>query len=205
VKIVIYVEGGGEKKDAKDLKAECRRGFQKFFEKAGLSGALPKVVACGSREQAFRSFQIAVAQAEHNSLPILLVDSEGPITEPQSLWAYLAERDGWRKPQIVSEDQAHLMVQCMESWFFADQPLLARYFGKGFQNGVLATRADIENIAKTDLFTQLAHATRNCQKQPYSKGKHSFALLAEVDPQSVIRCSPFAKRLIDTLKARAGE
>ena len=52
MKITIYVEGGGEKKDAKDLKTKCRKGFQKFFEKAGLATPMPAVVACGSREQA---------------------------------------------------------------------------------------------------------------------------------------------------------
>lgn len=52
----IYVEGGG---DSKELKTRCRRGFSNFFEKAGLKGRMPRVVACGSLVLAVR------AQAYH--------------------------------------------------------------------------------------------------------------------------------------------
>ena len=203
MRITIYVEGGGEKKDAKHLKTACRRGFQKFFEKAGLAGQMPKVVACGSREQTFRSFQIAVNSAEDDILPLLLVDSEDPVTTTQGAWAHLAKRDSWRQPQGTTGEQAHLMVQCMESWVLADPQRLVGYFGTGFQSNALSKRADIENIPKSDVFSQLASATRNSQKQAYNKGQHSFTLLAEIDPRKVIACSSFAKRLINILSAQS--
>ena len=95
------------------------------------------------------------------------------------------------------------MVQCMESWFLADPQRLVGYFGTGFQSNALSKRADIENIPKSDVFSQLASATRNSQKQAYNKGQHSFTLLAEIDPRKVIACSSFAKRLINILSAQS--
>ena len=164
---------------------------------------MPAIVACGSRTQAFRKFEIAVQSAGSDELPLLLVDSEGPVTNGQDVRSHLITRDKWNPPPNVNDDQIHLMVQCMESWFLADRERLARYFGTGFQSSALSKRADIENIPKPDLFSQLANATRNSQKQTYSKGQHSFTLLAEIDPIKVIACSPFAKRLIDILSTQS--
>ncbi len=203
MKIKIYVEGGGEKKDAEPLKTACRRGFREFFEKAGLVGHMPAIVACGSRNQAFRKFEIAVQNARSDELPLLLVDSEGSVINKQGVRSHLMTRDNWNPPLSVNDDQIHLMVQCMENWFFADPEMLSRYFGKGFQASALSKRPDVENIPKDDVFSQLENASRKCQKQTYSKGRHSFAILAEIDPTKVVNCSPFAKRLIDVLKLQS--
>ena len=47
VTVRLYVEGGG---DSKKLRVQCRRGFRKFVEKAGLKGRMPRIVACGGRQ-----------------------------------------------------------------------------------------------------------------------------------------------------------
>ena len=65
-------------------------------------------------------------------------------------------------------------------------------------------RGDVENIAKADLYKGLANATRHCTKGRYGKGRHSFGILARVDPHKIIAASPHAKRLIDTLRAKSG-
>jgi len=67
--VKIYVEGGG---DSAALKTACREGFSKFLSKAGLAGRMARVVACGSRADAFDSFLTAVRSGE---VAILLVDS----------------------------------------------------------------------------------------------------------------------------------
>ena len=58
-----------------------------------------------------------------------------------------------------------------------------------------------ENIPKKDVFAQLEAASRDSRKGRYRKGSHSFSLLKQIDPTKVIQRSPFAKRLVDTLKA----
>ncbi len=50
VKVTIYVEGGG---DTNNLKTKCRQGFSEFFKKLNLS---PKIIACGSRINAYNGF-----------------------------------------------------------------------------------------------------------------------------------------------------
>lgn len=198
MKITIYVEGGGEKKDAKDLKTKCRKGFQKFFEKAGLAAQMPAVVACGSREQAFKDFKKALATPD--ILPILLVDSEAPVNQ-DSVWGHLLVRDQWLCPASATEEQAHLMAQCMESWFLADKACLEAYFGQGFHPNVLPQNPRVEEIPKQDVFDGLKNATRHCKrKSTYNKGEHSFKILEELSPTKVIGSAPYAKRLLETLK-----
>ena len=92
----LYVEGGG---DSDSLHSVCRRGFSAFLEKAGLSGRMPRIIACGSRNEAYNRFVIACAQP--NIIPILLVDSECSVPDESDSdckswqpWQYLKVRDG---------------------------------------------------------------------------------------------------------------
>lgn len=128
MKVVVYVEGGGEKRKTLD---DCRRGFGQLFEKIVATGHQPKVVACGSRESAVDEFQRDVERSKDGFL-ILLVDSEGPVDPGVNSWTHLRTNDRWEKPEAASNDQAHLMVQCMESWFLADPEALRTYYKQGF-------------------------------------------------------------------------
>ena len=128
--VKLYVEGGG---DSAALKTACREGFARFLEKAGLSGHMPRIVACGGRQDAFDSFCTALKNGEP---ALLLVDSEAPVAFAAQLgdatvkdvrsqwlpWLHLLHRpgDGWEKPAGAQDMQCHLMVQCMESWLLAD-------------------------------------------------------------------------------------
>ena len=69
----LYVEGGG---DAAALKTACREGFAKFLGKAGLAGRMPRIVACGSRADAYDSFCTAIGNGE---AAMLLVDPLGQL------------------------------------------------------------------------------------------------------------------------------
>ena len=75
VKVTLYVEGGG---DTNALKTACREGFREFITKAGIKGR-PRIVACGTRRDAFESFCTAIDQGE---AAMLLVDSEAPVSPP---------------------------------------------------------------------------------------------------------------------------
>ncbi|MCA9527307.1 MAG: DUF4276 family protein [Myxococcales bacterium] len=187
----VYVEGGG---DRGALKPECRRGFSEFFRRAGISTSTFRVIACGSRDNAFRSFCTAL---EGGQRALLLVDSEDPVTA-ESAWAHLEARDRWVRPDGADEADCHLMAQCMESWFLADRDALASFFGADFNARALpGSPTAVERIPKPDVFSGLEGATRACKtKGSYGKGKHSFKILALIDPHRVRLASPFAARLL---------
>lgn len=198
---VLYVEGGGY---GKALRTECRKGFAQFFSKAGLKGRMPKIHACGSRQNAFDDFRHALNKPGNDRFIVLLVDSEGPVARNSGSWAHLNQRDGWKRPEGAADNGAHLMVQCMEAWFLADRDSLGTFFGQGFNRNALPARTDIEAIPKNDLLNGLRNATRQCKpKGEYAKGQHAFAVLSETDPARVLEASPRAKLLVDALMSDA--
>jgi len=200
--VKIYVEGGG---DAKSLKIRCREGFRTFFEKAGLKGKMPRVVPCGSRNDAFDSFCTAI---KNKQAALLLVDSEDAVSEEHQTgepeewkpWGHLKARDNWDQPDGSDDLDAHLMVVCMEAWLLADRDTLKKFFGQSFRENSLPKRERLtESIPKTELYNSLAKATKDCQKGPYGKGNHSFDILSEIDANTVLNRSPWAKRLVENL------
>ena len=197
--IRVYVEGGG---DSNRLRRQCRNGFREFFEKAGLKGRMPRVVACGSRRRAYDQFSAAINEAETGNFIVLLVDSEAAVASGDSSWEHLRKRDNWTQPSAAADASAQLMVQCMEAWFVADRQSLGVYFGKDFNAVALPARDDVEAIAKDDLERTLKQATTSCSKGKgtYRKGRHSFELLGCLDPSKVVDASHHAKLLIDALK-----
>lgn len=195
----VYVEGGG---DGRELRAKCREGFSAFFRKTELAGQMPRVVSCGDRKQTYDKFHKALTNATNDDFIVLLVDSERPVKDTP--WLHLKNRDNWDKPPGATDDNAHLMVQCMEAWFMADKETLAEFFGTGFNEGGLPARLDVEGIPKDDINNGLRMATRQCKpKGEYHKGRHSFAILGRLNPQKVIEASPYAQRLVDTLLDKA--
>lgn len=208
--VKIYVEGGG---DAAALKTACREGFTSFFEKAGLKDFMPRVVACGGRQDAFESYCTAVQSGDD---AVLLVDSEAPVLAQHQQgdpadwqpWQHLKQRqgDGWDKPVKGVDTDCHLMVQCMESWFLADRATLKKFFGQGFKEKSLPAAGNaIEAVSKVTVYQSLANATKQCKtKEQYGKGEHSFKLLALVNPVTVTAASPWAARLVVQLKTKMG-
>ena len=199
----VYVEGGGNGNKA--LKAECRRAFREFFQKAGLAGRLPRVIPGGDRRQTYDDFCTAFDNLDHDAFAVLLVDSEDPIAEGVVPWTHLRNRrgDGWKRPAGAGDEHAHLMVQCMEAWFLADRETLSALFGNGFRPSALPGRAAIERIPKKDIFAGLENAARDCRtRRGYRKGRDSFEILARLDPKRVATASPHAARLLKTLRSR---
>ena len=194
--VTVYVEGGG---NVRATKKRCRQGFSALFRKSGLSGRMPRIFAAGGRKDAWHDFRTALAGAGENDFIVLLVDSEVRVADGETPWGHLRERDRWSRPDGATEENAHLMVQCMESWFLADVDALAAFYGSGFNRRALPRRADVENVSKRDLDRGLRQATHPSGKGAYHKGRHSFEILAELDPGRVIAASPHAKRLVDTL------
>jgi hypothetical protein len=207
--VKLFVEGGGNRKA---LESECRAGFTVFITRSGIKKR-PRVVACGSRENAYDSFCTAIQNGED---AFLLIDGEDAVDaqhqqrQPDTWqpWAHLKARpgNGWDKPQHSVDTDCHLMVQIMESWFLADRDVLKTFFGQGFrENALPAANNTIEGIAKQQVYDALAQATSNCKtKTAYGKGEHSFKLLTKIDPAKVTQASPWAKRFVDELRKKMG-
>jgi hypothetical protein len=109
VSVRLYVEGGGDHNKA--LQTLCRKGFSEFIRKSGLGGRMPRVIACGGRQQAFESFRTAQDDEGMTSLPVLLVDAETAVNAANP-WEHVRHRTGdkWERPPGAAEDQIQLMV-----------------------------------------------------------------------------------------------
>ncbi len=191
VSVKVFVEGGG---DAKSLRSECREGFRTFIEKAGLNEKMPRIVPSGGRENAYKDFEVAHQYGK----AMLLVDAERPVEQGGS-WRHLNNRDGWPRPAGATDEQCHLMVQIMESWFLADGDALKEFYGQGYRQNALPQNPRIEQITKDDVLDGLDRAARDTSKRGYHKGSHSFEILAKLDAEKVKNASSHAKRFIEAL------
>ncbi|MCB1034710.1 MAG: DUF4276 family protein [Acidobacteria bacterium] len=201
MKVKVYVEGGG---DGKSTLIACRRAFSKLIQKAGLTGRMPGIVACGPRNGAFDRFSTAFGTP--GEFPLLLVDSERPVAsaseEPASeaAWEHLESSDGWQRPPGATAEQAQLMATCMEAWILADRQGLRTIFGPSLQTGSLPPASTLENREARELQRILKEATRNCGRgKAYRKGLRSFQVLEQVEAEALKRSLPHFRRWIATL------
>lgn len=194
--VTVFVEGGG---DHPRTKTACRKAFRMFFERALGNGPKPRITASGSRNEAYRDFCNA-RQHDAETFSLLLVDSEDPVEPGRSAGAHLRDRDHWTEP--LPDEMVHLMVQCMESWFLADKPAVAEYYGQGFQESALPRNPRIEEILKVDVLNGLNQAARLTTKENYLKAKHGFEILERIDVQAVRQRSPRAEGFFQILHAR---
>jgi hypothetical protein len=198
VKTTIYVEGGG---DGKYQHIQCRQGFRRLIEKSGFVGKMPSIIACGGRNAAFDDFKTAMKSKLPKDYPVLLVDSEEPIAKNINPWDHLRTRDGWIPPNGVADDQAQLMVTCMETWIMADHTALRSVFGAELQENALLPETNLEQYDRHRVQDTLEHATLNCgEKKAYKKGRRSFQVLEALDPKTLKQRLPYFKRFIETLE-----
>jgi hypothetical protein len=194
----IYVEGGGE---GKDLKSKCREGFQKFIQASGnFEGRMPRIVACGGRNEAFNDFSTAHKSAG-NEFVALLVDSEDAVRNIEEPWQHLKQRDDWERLAGATDEQALLMTTSMETWIIADRDALHKYFGAELQETALPPLNNLEGRSRKDIFNQLVHATRNC-KNAYQKGERSFDILGKINPSVIKVHLPSLARVITILDTK---
>lgn len=213
----IYIEGGGE---GKDQLSKCREGFQKLLQATGeFQGRMPRLVACGGREQTFKDFKTAHKHSG-NEFVAMLIDSEDPIAVDTTAWRHLKTRDGWDQPDNATNEQVLFMATCMETWIVADRVALKAHYGADLQESALPVltqakepkRSEEEDVntdlpiattleqrSRHDIQDALVHATRNCSNT-YKKGNRSFALLAELSFERIKSHVPNFKRTINILK-----
>ena len=192
----IFIEGGG---DGQLHERSFRKAWSEFFRSAGLSGRMPAVVRGGGRKQTYDKFAHAVRKPKASKLPVLLVDSEERVTDGDTVWQHLQNRDCWPCPESARDDQAFLMVVTMETWFLADRELLQEHFGLELVESHFKKWPVLENLSKETVLNALRAATVRCSS-PYEKGKVSFDLLAKLNPGRVEIACPHAKELLDRLR-----
>ncbi|MEG3928960.1 MULTISPECIES: DUF4276 family protein [unclassified Microcoleus] len=195
--IRIYIEGGGDGKNTKQL---LRGGFSFFFkelvEVARSNKIKWNITVCGSRNNAFRDFKNALAD-HPNAFIILLVDSEAPVKQPP--WEHLKWRDNWDSPG-VDDTHCYLMVQAMEAWLIADIDTLKRFYGQGFKQNEIPKNINVETIEKDLLERSLKAASRDTKsKGEYQKIQHASKLLEMLDVDKVRKASSECDRIFTTL------
>ena len=196
------MEGGG---DRAALKSQLRQGFRDLLVKAGFAGRLPRVVACGPRDRAFRNFGIALR--EGSGYPILLVDSESVVRRQHrpkrssGAWEHLAASDNWIRPSQASDDQAQLMATCMETWLIADHRALQTVFSDLNPDRLLPLEG-LEGRSKEETIRALERATSPSRRGSYAKGRDSFAVLGIVNPSQLEQWLPHFRRFIETMNTR---
>lgn len=194
---VIYLEGGG---DSKELHVRCREGFRRLLEKIAPAGRMPRLVACGGRNDAFDRFQTALRHANPGDFVALLVDSEEPPADIEATWAHLRARDGWTTPPGARDTQVLFMTTCMETWIVADVAALRTHYGSQLQISPLPPLVDLEKRSRADIQDRLTRATRDCPNA-YVKGKRSFVILAQLNPTVLERALPSFARAKEILNA----
>ena len=198
VSATIHIEGGG---DGKDLKIQCRRGFSRLLTKCGYKGKMPTLVACGSRNETFSKFRAKLRDSTHEAFIAMLIDSEEPVSDITKPWNHLSQRDGWQLPTGATDDQVMMMTTSMETWIAADHMALAQVFGNRLSTNHLPSLRWLENRTRQDVLSALQRATDSCP-QKYTKGKVSFEVVEQLDPETLSQYLPSFARTRQILDAK---
>lgn len=214
--IAIHLEGGG---NTSETLAPFRQGMSAFLkpvvEEARKRKIRWRLIPCGGRKETFDSFCDALRN-EPNAFHILLVDAEEPVTKTE--WEHLEVRKGdqWKKPVQATDEQCHLMVVTMETWFLADPDAIKEFFKlkKGFDAGALPAIAPppkppklatvLEAMSKESVHAVLKKATKHTADEQYEKIKHGAKLLGRIDPAKVRQQCPASDRLFKELGKAMG-
>lgn len=180
----LYIEGGARGPDSKDLQIRCRAGFRRLLEKCDFKGRMPRLNACGGRDDTFGDFKIAHGNKAAGDYVAMLIDSEEPMADIKEAWKHLQNVETvnkWNRPNGATDDQVLFMTTCMETWVAADRDALKAHYGSKLQVSALPPLVALEGRVRHDVQDKLAHATRNCSNA-YTKGKRSFEVLAKLAP-----------------------
>lgn len=199
--IRIYIEGDTKQKGKFNTIA-LREGFNRFFteliEKAKAKNIALRLIMCGSKYETFKDF-LNAAKSYQDSFVIFLLDSDAPLEETETPRTFLQKQNPLWHLHEAEENQCHLMVQLMESWFFADKDKLAEFYGQNFNRNALSKNKNVEKIAKADVENGLTNATKNTQKGEYHKTKHGAKILEIINSQKVRAAAPHCERLFQTI------
>lgn len=204
--IRVYVEGGA-KGSNKDSTIMLRKGFNAFFkeiiEYARSKDIRWQLIPCNDSTATCKEFNRA-SRNHPNSFNVMLVDSEAPIEETSTSLQHIQNQHNCNL-ENADEEQCHLMVQVMETWFVTDVESLKSYYGKGFNAKAIPKTADVEKIAKDDVLQALKTSTRKTRKGEYHKIKHGAELLEKIEPRKVRTAAKHCERFFSTLESKIDE
>ncbi len=191
----VFLEGADTGNTARALRA----GMQEFLRRALPTDAqlTLRVTTCGDAASAYRAFERAYRD-NPNRATVLLVDSEGPVTD--GAWEHVRRGHGG-VDRTLPADRFHLMVELMEAWLVADPESLKRWYGQGFNSSSLPAPSAVESTPKRDLDRRLKAATKNSQKGSYDKAAHAPPLLRCIEPTQVADNAAHCRALIGRLRA----
>ena len=183
VSACIYLEGGAKGPDSKYLTIACQQAFHKLLHRMGFTGRKPKLVACGGRGTVFDRFRTAHTAGTCDYVA-MWIDSEEPMADLGEAWKHLANVttvSPWTQPDGANDDQVLFMTTCMETCIVADRKTLHAYYEPSLQESALPSLNQLEQRDRHDVLGKLMDSTRKC-KNAYTKGKQSYLILGELDP-----------------------
>ena len=89
----------------------------------------------------------------------------------------------------------------METWIVADRAALAEHYGADLQKSALPALLGLEGRPRDAVQDALIHATRRCGNA-YAKGKRSFEVLGQLNPETLSKHLPSFRRVRRILDAR---
>jgi Domain of unknown function (DUF4276) len=193
VTLTIIVEGG-----SKGNASVEKKGFSQLFGKVCRVGEQPRVKLAGSRIQAMKAF---LAELEAGREAVLLIDSEEPCDHPTGRSYLMATIPTHGIHEIGSshDDDVHLMVQVMESWFFADpEGVRSRVMNldvSKLANELNRRDGNVELIPKDDAQRLFAQACGGRYKKV-----HHLEFIGRISPEKLATASVRAAALFRRLR-----
>ena len=203
VRAIIYLEGGASGPKSKILDIRCERAFHKLLDRMGFTGRKPRLVACGGRDDVYKSFYRAL-RSSVNGYVAMWIDSEEPIADIEKAWKHLAEVTtvgAWKQPEDAKDDQVLFMTTCMETWIVADRAALREHYKQNLNENPLPHPSGFESQQRHEVQQALETATKNCNNA-YAKGKRSFDIFEKLDPAVLRQHLPSFERVARILNAK---
>ncbi len=203
MKVRLYVEGGPKGTHADGLR-RFKNGFKQHIVRLDPRLNTMDVSPCGSTDETIRDYARAVRECEANCIPVLVVDSDAPVSAPTPAQHLAPKLDSAHVPKDARAD-LFLMVQCMEAWLVTDHAALEKCFGARARTARFPPNPDIEAVLKGDIFAALDSAARDTPTGHYHKVRDSARILAELEPEAVAKRSRHARALHEFLRRSIGK
>ncbi len=199
--IKLYVEGGG-KGSHKVATIKLQQGFNTFFRELKELAREKKinltVLPSGNTQNTYEDFLLSHENSPQN-FNLLLVDSDDALAENETPRTFLQKKYKKWKLQNVKDEQCHLMVRIMESWFIADVDALKNFYGQKFSSNSIPKSRNVETIEKPRVLNLIKTAIFKTNKNEYHKIEHGAKILEKINPQKVREVAPHCRRLFETI------